>query len=137
MKYYFICGKSTKLSNSKRITEIDSILSEVINSKQTLPLFSTNNVTYSFILIWFTYLKSVFSRFKIAHVLSNASSAWTGHEGRISSKVLTDIVDETSLRKEDLPHFACLCGPTEFTHTGLDLLKKFGMKENDIHAFIG
>ncbi|CAH2092919.1 unnamed protein product [Euphydryas editha] len=76
-------------------------------------------------------------RFKIAHVLSNASSAWTGHKGRICSKVLTNILGEKSLSKGDLPHFACLCGPTEFTHTGLDLLKKLGIKDNDIHAFIG
>ncbi|XP_046969385.1 cytochrome b5 reductase 4 isoform X1 [Vanessa cardui] len=76
-------------------------------------------------------------RLKIAHVLSNASCSWKGQKGRISSKVLSEILDEKALSTEDAPHFACLCGPTEFTHTSLDLLKKLGMKENDIHAFIG
>ncbi|XP_050347387.1 cytochrome b5 reductase 4 isoform X2 [Nymphalis io] len=76
-------------------------------------------------------------RLKIAHVLSNASCTWKGHKGRISSEVLSEILNEKALSTEDAPHFACLCGPTEFTHTSLDLLKKLGMKENDIHAFIG
>ncbi|XP_047521505.1 cytochrome b5 reductase 4 isoform X1 [Pieris napi] len=71
-------------------------------------------------------------RLQVLHVLSNASSTWNGLKGRISLDILSKMI-----HKDSNNHFACLCGPTEFTHTGVDLLKKIGVKDNFIHAFIG
>ncbi|XP_075980323.1 cytochrome b5 reductase 4 isoform X2 [Anticarsia gemmatalis] len=75
-------------------------------------------------------------RLKVTHILSEASSSWTGHKGRISSELITETLGNIKCIDE-CTHFACLCGPTEFTYAGLDLLKKHGMKENCVHAFMG
>lgn len=77
-----------------------------------------------------------FSRLKITHILSDASTSWTGHRGRISSELISEVLGNTKC-DDKCTHFACLCGPTEFTYAGLDLLKKHGLKENCIHAFMG
>ncbi|CAK1586943.1 unnamed protein product [Parnassius mnemosyne] len=77
-------------------------------------------------------------RLNVVHILSNANSTWVGHKGRISKELLSEILGEATFRSGDeCSHFACLCGPTEFTHAGIDLLKNLGMKEMYIHAFIG
>ncbi|XP_026725907.1 cytochrome b5 reductase 4 isoform X2 [Trichoplusia ni] len=75
-------------------------------------------------------------RLKITYVLSEASSSWTGHKGRITSELLTESFGNIQC-DDKCTHFACLCGPTEFTYTGLDFLKKQGLKDNCIHAFMG
>ncbi|XP_032518663.2 cytochrome b5 reductase 4 isoform X1 [Danaus plexippus] len=74
-------------------------------------------------------------RLNVIHVLSNASSSWTGLKGRISSEILSLVIDKELYTQEQ--HFACLCGKTEFTQAGLEILKRLGVKENDVHAFIG
>ncbi|XP_050666131.1 cytochrome b5 reductase 4 isoform X3 [Leptidea sinapis] len=77
-------------------------------------------------------------RLKVFHILSNPSSPWQGMKGRICMDTLCQIIDQDSIHSsEDGSHFACLCGPTEFTYTGLDLLNKIGFKESFMHAFIG
>ncbi|XP_038222187.1 cytochrome b5 reductase 4 isoform X2 [Zerene cesonia] len=76
-------------------------------------------------------------RLNVLHVLSN-DPAWTGPKGRIGLDILSQVLKKENVNYPDEnTHFACLCGPTEFTHTGMDLLKKIGMKESHIHAFIG
>lgn len=78
------------------------------------------------------------SRFKITNILSEASSTWSGYTGRINSQLLTEIIGKKEFKCEDkCTHFACLCGPTEFTQTGLELLQKLGIKDKCIHAFMG
>ncbi|KAJ0174646.1 hypothetical protein K1T71_009754 [Dendrolimus kikuchii] len=78
------------------------------------------------------------SRLSVTNVLSDASSTWSGPTGRINSQLLTEIIGKKEFKcEEKCIHFACLCGPTEFTHTSLSLLKKLGMKEKCIHAFMG
>ncbi|XP_037292954.1 cytochrome b5 reductase 4 isoform X2 [Manduca sexta] len=78
------------------------------------------------------------NRLQVSHILSDGNSSWTGHKGRITKQILVDILGKDAMKCIDkCTHFACLCGPTEFTHTALDLLKKQGMKENCIHAFMG
>ncbi|XP_041982394.1 cytochrome b5 reductase 4 isoform X3 [Aricia agestis] len=72
-------------------------------------------------------------RFNVVHVLSNEPS-WEGHRGRISTEILKEVIDKETNSEY---YIACLCGPTEFTHTGVDLLKKCGLNEDRIHAFIG
>nr|XP_032518666.1 cytochrome b5 reductase 4 isoform X4 [Danaus plexippus plexippus] len=74
-------------------------------------------------------------RLNVIHVLSNASSSWTGLKGRISSEILSLVIDKELYTQEQ--HFACLCGKTEFTQAGLEILRRLGVKENDVHAFIG
>ncbi|XP_013179867.1 PREDICTED: cytochrome b5 reductase 4-like isoform X2 [Papilio xuthus] len=77
-------------------------------------------------------------RFTVTHVLSNASPTWSGRKGRITKELLSEAFDESAFISDDeLSSYACLCGPTEFTHAGVDLLKKLGIKEKCIHAFIG
>ncbi|CAK1555768.1 unnamed protein product [Leptosia nina] len=74
-------------------------------------------------------------RLNVLNVLSNASASWKGLKGRISMDILASVIPKEAASSPTL--FACLCGPTEFTHTGMDLLKKIGIKEDFIHAFIG
>ncbi|XP_068617602.1 cytochrome b5 reductase 4-like isoform X2 [Battus philenor] len=77
-------------------------------------------------------------RLNVTHVLSNASSTWTGHKGRISKELLSELLGESAFKVADeFTRFACLCGPTEFTQAGVDILKNLGLKETFIHAFIG
>ncbi|XP_021195006.3 cytochrome b5 reductase 4 isoform X1 [Helicoverpa armigera] len=75
-------------------------------------------------------------RLKVTHVLSDASTSWTGLKGRIRDEVLTETLG-TIKCDDKCTHFACLCGPTEFTYAGLELLKKHGFKDECIHAFMG
>ncbi|XP_052743226.1 cytochrome b5 reductase 4 isoform X3 [Bicyclus anynana] len=75
-------------------------------------------------------------RLNTIHILSNPSPSWTGVEGRIKSEILSKVITKDSVSTEK-QHFACVCGPTEFTHTAVDLLKTLGVREDDIHAFIG
>ncbi|CAB3234070.1 unnamed protein product [Arctia plantaginis] len=75
-------------------------------------------------------------RFKVTHVLSEASPSWTGYKGRISSEFISEILGDIKCGDE-CTHYACLCGPTEFTYASLDLLKKHGVSEGCIHAFMG
>ncbi|XP_072945227.1 cytochrome b5 reductase 4 isoform X2 [Epargyreus clarus] len=77
------------------------------------------------------------NRLHTTHVLSNANSTWSGLRGRISNEILVEALGKMDLTVEVGTHFVCLCGPTEFTHTGLDLLKKLGVDESYMHAFIG
>ncbi|XP_026756472.2 cytochrome b5 reductase 4 isoform X2 [Galleria mellonella] len=77
-------------------------------------------------------------RFTVKHILSDSSSSWTGPKGRISGQLLSELLPKETLTCEErCCHFACICGPTEFTHAGLQILKNLGMKENCMHAFIG
>ncbi|CAH2984098.1 unnamed protein product [Chilo suppressalis] len=78
------------------------------------------------------------NRFVVTHVLSDAKSSWTGHRGRINLDLLHQILGKDPLKCGDqCTHFACICGPMEFTQTGLQLLKKCSMKDECIHAFMG
>lgn len=76
------------------------------------------------------------NRLKVTHILSEASSSWTGHKGRISSELISSTLGPIKCT-DNCTHFACLCGPTQFIYTGLDILKKHGFKDNCIHAFMG
>ncbi|XP_045774537.1 cytochrome b5 reductase 4 isoform X2 [Maniola jurtina] len=76
-------------------------------------------------------------RLNTIHILSNPTSSWTGYEGRINSEILSKVITKESVSTEEKQHFACVCGPTEFTHTAIDLLKSLGVKEDEVHAFIG
>ncbi|XP_073961528.1 cytochrome b5 reductase 4 isoform X2 [Choristoneura fumiferana] len=77
-------------------------------------------------------------RLSVTHVLSDASASWSGHKGRVSAELLTRVIGKDSLKCGDqCTHYACVCGPTEFTYTAIDLLKKLCMKEPCIHAFMG
>ncbi|XP_045537101.1 cytochrome b5 reductase 4 isoform X1 [Papilio machaon] len=77
-------------------------------------------------------------RLTVTHVLSNAGPTWAGRKGRITKELLSEALDESAFISDDeLLSYACLCGPTEFTHAGIDILKKLGIKEKCIHAFIG
>ncbi|CAH2043659.1 unnamed protein product, partial [Iphiclides podalirius] len=75
-------------------------------------------------------------RLRVEHILSNGSTSWSGRRGRISGELLSELLGD-SLSSDDDTLFACLCGPTEFTYSGVDMLKKLGMSENHVHAFIG
>ncbi|XP_013199408.1 cytochrome b5 reductase 4 isoform X2 [Amyelois transitella] len=77
-------------------------------------------------------------RFKITQILSDSSSTWSGLKGRITEELVSSVLEKDTIKcKEQCSHFACLCGPTEFTHAGLKLLKNLDMNENCIHAFMG
>lgn len=77
-------------------------------------------------------------RFVVTNILSNAGPSWIGHTGRISKELLKNIFDKDSMKcYTKCTHYACICGPNEFTHTSLDLLKQEGMKDNCLHAFMG
>lgn len=95
----------------------------------------TTQVKYLKIMIIFNMLIYFIFRFNVIHILSNASESWTGHKGRISEKILCEIIQKERLAEGS--QFACVCGPTEFTQISLDLLKKFGLKDHDTHGFIG
>ncbi|XP_063386381.1 cytochrome b5 reductase 4 isoform X1 [Cydia fagiglandana] len=77
-------------------------------------------------------------RFSVTHVLSDAGPSWPGQKGRVTTNLLTQVIGKDSLKcRDQCTHFACVCGPTEFTHTAIDLLKKLDMKDSCIHAFMG
>ncbi|KAM3965655.1 cytochrome b5 reductase 4 [Aphomia sociella] len=77
-------------------------------------------------------------RLNVDHILSDAGSSWTGPKGRISSELLSELLPKGTIACEGrCSHFACICGPTEFTYAGLQILKNLGMKEDCVHAFIG
>ncbi|XP_049871976.1 cytochrome b5 reductase 4-like isoform X1 [Pectinophora gossypiella] len=76
------------------------------------------------------------NRLIATHVLSEPSTSWSGYKGRIRSDLLTEVIGKMKCSGQ-CTHFACLCGPIEFTHNSLDLLGKHGMKDNCIHAFMG
>ncbi|XP_053610253.1 cytochrome b5 reductase 4 isoform X2 [Plodia interpunctella] len=80
-------------------------------------------------------------RLTVTHILSDAGSSWPGPRGRITEELLSGLLERDSVmcRAEEMQcsHFACLCGPTEFTHAGLNLLKNLDMSENCMHAFMG
>ncbi|XP_059052754.1 cytochrome b5 reductase 4 isoform X2 [Achroia grisella] len=77
-------------------------------------------------------------RLTVEHILSESTSSWAGRKGRISSQLLTELLPkDIPVCETQCSHFACICGPTEFTHAGLQILKNLGMKEDCIHAFIG
>ncbi|XP_063829512.1 cytochrome b5 reductase 4 isoform X2 [Ostrinia nubilalis] len=78
------------------------------------------------------------NRFAVTHVLSDAKSGWSGPKGRISFELLTQTLGKESLKCGDsCSHFVCVCGPTEFTQAGLQLLKKCALKDDCVHAFMG
>ncbi|KAI5642151.1 cytochrome b5-like heme/Steroid binding domain-containing protein [Phthorimaea operculella] len=75
-------------------------------------------------------------RLTATHILSDAASSWPGHRGRITSELLSEVLGKLKCT-DQCTHFACLCGPVEFSHTALELLRKQGMKEGCVHAFMG
>ncbi|KAL0821756.1 hypothetical protein ABMA28_005178, partial [Loxostege sticticalis] len=78
------------------------------------------------------------NRFTVTHILSDAKSTWPGPKGRISYDLLTQVLGKEPLKCGDIcSHFACVCGPTDFTQAGLQLLKKFALKDDCVHAFMG
>ncbi|XP_048480104.1 cytochrome b5 reductase 4 isoform X1 [Plutella xylostella] len=77
------------------------------------------------------------SRFKPTYILSEPSPSWTGHSGRITTDLITEVLGNSTKCEDSCDHFACLCGPTEFTNTGVQMLTALGMRENCIHAFMG
>lgn len=77
-------------------------------------------------------------RLIVRNVLSEPSSTWKGQKGRIDSRILSEAYGKDALKcSEKCTHFACICGPNEFTYTCFELLKKLGMKEGCVHAFMG
>lgn len=78
------------------------------------------------------------NRFAAHYILSDAPSTWSGHTGRVTLELLTDLLGkECEKCTESCKHVAYVCGPTEFTHTGLDLLRRMGLQEHCVHAFMG
>ncbi|CAG9788715.1 unnamed protein product [Diatraea saccharalis] len=78
------------------------------------------------------------SRFVVTHVLSDAKTNWTGYKGRIRIDLLNKIIGKDVQKcGEQCTHFVCICGPAEFTQTGLQLLRKCTIKDDCLHAFIG
>lgn len=77
-------------------------------------------------------------RLTVTNVLSESSPSWKGHKGRIDAHLLIEVFGKDTLKcTSQCVHFSCLCGPIEFTRTGLELLRKQGMKEGCVHAFMG
>ncbi|CAH2043654.1 unnamed protein product, partial [Iphiclides podalirius] len=77
------------------------------------------------------------NRFYVVHILSNASSVWTGRKGRINATLLSEIMDEGDMFGNEDSRFAVICGPKEFTFASLNVLRCLGMEECFIHVFVG
>ncbi|CAK1586942.1 unnamed protein product [Parnassius mnemosyne] len=75
-------------------------------------------------------------RFTVVHILSNASSTWTGRKGRINIELISAVLIGGSMTYEEDSLFICICGPTEFSHAALKILKSLRIEENSIHVFI-
>ncbi|XP_031354393.1 cytochrome b5 reductase 4 isoform X2 [Photinus pyralis] len=79
------------------------------------------------------------SRFRVEHILSQADSNWTGHKGKISNNLLRDSIDKhllnTVYKESDI--FACICGPTQFSHLAQSLLTSTGFNREQMHVFLG
>lgn len=71
---------------------------------------------------------------KVTHVLSEGSTSWTGHSGRIDKALLEKLLPENS---QERATYLCLCGPTGFTKLGVSLLDDLGYNSDDYHAFLG
>ncbi len=66
------------------------------------------------------------ARLDVLYVLTKPSSEWTGHSGRISRPLITEVLDmpATAQARE---YF--ICGPTDFMHT-----VKLGLVESGVHT---
>ncbi|XP_026321156.1 cytochrome b5 reductase 4 isoform X2 [Hyposmocoma kahamanoa] len=75
-------------------------------------------------------------RFTATHVLSDATSTWTGHRGRIGKDLLNQVLGKVNCA-DQCSHFFCLCGPTDFTHSAHYLLGEHQVRDSCLHAFMG
>ncbi|XP_006823095.1 cytochrome b5 reductase 4-like [Saccoglossus kowalevskii] len=74
------------------------------------------------------------NRFHCTHILSAAEDDWDGPTGRIRSDILESFAPKPS---SDAQTLICICGPTPFTMTAVQLFEEFGYKQDEIHAFLG
>ncbi|CAG4956086.1 unnamed protein product [Parnassius apollo] len=76
-------------------------------------------------------------RFTVVHILSNASSTWTGCKGRINIELISAVLIGGSMTYEEDSLFICVCGPTEFSYAALKILKNLRIGESSIYVFTG
>ena len=86
-------------------------------------------------------LKDQFTHyFAVSHVLSAASDTWEGERGRISEKLLKELVPELRT-SDDLmeaeEQLICICGPRPFTDSTVDVLNNLQVPSECVHAFKG
>ncbi|XP_070556069.1 cytochrome b5 reductase 4-like [Ptychodera flava] len=72
-------------------------------------------------------------RFESTYILSEPSGDWQGPTGRIRKELLDNHLAKPS---PDAQSLVCVCGPTPFTKTTIQLLADFGYKDEDTHAFL-
>uniref|UniRef100_W5UKK7 Cytochrome b5 reductase 4 n=1 Tax=Ictalurus punctatus TaxID=7998 RepID=W5UKK7_ICTPU len=85
-------------------------------------------------ILWYSQLEQLCAeeeRFQVEHVLSEAADSWTGKRGRIDATMLQAFLE----RPGDSKCLVCVCGPTGFTELAVQLVKKQGFSEKDIHTF--
>ncbi len=71
-------------------------------------------------------------KFSCVHVLSNASADWQGLRGRLSPEMINDITsDILKSDKKTAEYF--FCGPEEFMKSGIEILSKQGIANDNIH----
>ncbi|KAJ7341704.1 hypothetical protein JRQ81_006508 [Phrynocephalus forsythii] len=72
------------------------------------------------------------ARFDIQLVLSEPKEGWKGHEGKISSSLLSLFVKRSIYGSKIL---ICICGPLPFMKQGVQFLQDLGHTSEEIHCF--
>lgn len=75
-----------------------------------------------------------FYRFKMRHILSEASEEWQGEKGRISNSIATSLASESS---QYYVTFCCICGSMPFNNLSLQILKENGFHSDSLFCFQG
>lgn len=88
-------------------------------------------------IIWKSQLEKLAfedKRFDIEFVLSAPTSEWGGKRGHISSALLSEFLERSSVQSRLL---ICICGPTPFTEEGVRLVHDLNFSKEEIHSFTG
>jgi len=74
--------------------------------------------------------------FVVHHILSRPDSQWCGETGHIQLDLLRRLVPSPSKTEDSSQTLICICGPTPFTNSTVDLLNQYGYKQNNYHIFL-
>lgn len=129
------CKSVLLLAAGTGITPMIKVMLAALSQKKSVHLMFFNKTEQD--IIWHKELEELTcksdGRFKVSHVLSRPSAAWTGSTGLIRDELLSAALQ---LHRPD-EAFVCACGPPGFTGAAQRIISELRIPPHLCHIFTG